>query len=1088
MPKSTETTTKFKVDISELKKNIQEANRQIALANSEFKKASAGMQSWATDADGLGAKLEQLRSVTSSYETILGELESQYNKVVEKEGENSQGATDLKIKINNLKAAIQGNNAQIDRYEQALSDMRKGQDDVAGSSGEMASASDKLKSTISEQESRLDALKKSYVDVALEQGKDSTEARQLAAQISSLSTELNKNKSELSNAEKAADGLSDSLDDAEKSAKNAGGGFTVLKGALASLVADGIKAAAGALKNLAQESSTANNKFQAATGASSKEMENFSGAIEDLYKQNFGDSLEDVAEAMAQVKQQTGEVDPSKLEELTKNAMMLDDTFGMDVNESMRAVNQLMNQFGISGDEAFNLIAQGAQSGLNKNDNLLDTINEYGPKFQQMGLSADDMFNMLSNGAEAGVFDIDKLGDAVNEFSIRVKDGTADNAFKELNLDVNATKEAFGKGGSAAKKAMKQTMEALKKVDDPLKQNQLGVELFGTMWEDTGGKAILAMGDTQGEIKKTKKTMEEINKVRYNDLGSAFSEIGRTLKVELLQPIVEAVLPAVNNLVGFIKENLPAVKQAFQDGFDTLKEWAPVIAGIGAAMATYFVVGKIQAFVSAIKSGQVALKLMSAAQAALNAVMSLNPIGIVIAAIAGLVAAFVILWNKSETFRNFWTGLWETVQSAASTAADWIVSAFGSVVEFFTVTIPEVFNGVIDFVQENWQSLLLLIVNPFAGAFALLYEHCGAFREFVDGFVETVKEFISKGIEATVKFFSELPGKIGKFISQVITNVKTWAGNMAQKATEAGSKFLTNVVNFITKLPGKVWEFLTSTIGKVIQWVAKMVTKAREAGSKFLSNIVTFFTQLPGKVWTFLTSVIGKVTTWAGNMVGKARDAGSRFLSTLITFFTQLPGKVWTWLSNTVQKAATFVTNFGQKAVEAASGFATKLISGLTGLPGQMVSVGGNIVDGIWNGIKAGWEWLTSSVSNLAGNLLKAAKNALGIKSPSRKFRDMVGKQIPAGIAVGINKYAKLAKNAVSDMANSLMPEVDALQFGLDAKMNKSASRYNPVPTGKGAVNNYTTFNQYNNSPKALSRLEIYRQTKNQLNFAQGVG
>ena len=148
---------------------------------------------------------------------------------------------------------------------------------------------------------------------------------------------------------------------------------------------------------------------------------------------NYGESFEDVAESLASVKQQTGLADQA-LEDFTRNALVLRDTFDMEVPQSTRAADMMMKQFGVTGTEAFNLIAQGAQEGLNKNDNLLDSINEYSVHFKQLCFDAEEMFNMFSNGAETGVFDVDKLGDAVKEFGIRAKDGskTTTEAFEAL--------------------------------------------------------------------------------------------------------------------------------------------------------------------------------------------------------------------------------------------------------------------------------------------------------------------------------------------------------------------------------------------------------------------------------------------------------------------------------------------------------------------------------------------------------------------------------------------------------------------------------------------------------------------------------
>ena len=1008
MGKSTETTTKFRVDISELKANIQEANRQIALANSEFKKASAGMQNWAKDADGLSAKLEQLRTVTDNYESILSELENQYSKVVEEQGENSKGATELQIKINNLKGAIQGNNAQIDRYEQALSQVNAEAEDFSNEMNDNASASDRLKATIAQQENALNELKQAYTNAALEQGETSREAKSLAAQIASLSNDLDENRSALKDAENAADSFDSSLDKVEGSAEEASGAFTVMKGALASLIADGIKAAASAFKDLMTASSEASANFQAQTGASAEEMKRFNAEITDLYKQNFGESMQDVADSMAQVKQQMGDIDPSILKDLTKNAISLRDTFGFEVNEQIRSVNMLMQQFGISGDEAFNLIVQGAQNGLDKNGDLLDSINEYSVHYKQLGFTSEEFFNSLANGTASGTFSVDKLGDAMKEFGIRTKDttNTTTEAFEAIGLNADDMRNKFAQGGDTAKAATAETLKALYAVEDQVVQNQAGVGLFGTMWEDLGKEGVNALMNVEGQADSTNGAMQKLTEAKYSDIGSQFKEIGRTIQVDFLNPILEKVLPGVQSFIDTVKKNLPQAKQLFSD----LK---PVIVGVGTAIATYFVATKMIAFVGAVKSMITAFATaptiiagVKAAMAALNLTMAANPIGLVIAAIAGLVAAFVALWNKSEAFREFWIGLWENV-----------------------------------------------------------------------------KTLTGQAIDAVIQFFSELPGNIQKFISTVIKNVTTWASDMLAKAKEVGSGFLNWIVQFFTQLPGRVQTFLSNVISRVITWVTQMVTKAKEAGSKFLQNIVTFFTQLPGKVWTFLNNTIAKAITFVSNMGTKAKEAGSKFLQNIASQLSQLPSKVWAHMNGALGKAASFVTQMAQKATAAARGFVSNIKSGLASLPGQMAEVGSNIVSGIWSGISSGWEWLKGQVSSLASSLLSAAKGALGIKSPSRKFRDMVGKMIPAGIAVGIKKNAKVATSALSDLSGRLLPSAQSLMDDVNSSFGR---KYSAATSKYGSTN--VTFNQYNNSPKALSRVEIYRQTRNQLRFLKAGG
>ena len=572
-----ETTTKFKVDISELKANIKEANRQIALANSQFKEASAGMDDWRKSTDGLSAKLKQLDSVTSQYKAILAELEKQYAEVVAEQGEGSAGAIELEVKMNNLKATIKNNEAAMSKYEQSLDDAKKATDDIGDSSDD---------------------------------------------------------------AGESVDELGDKAKDAEK-------GFTVMKGAIADLVADGLQALAEAVKETMQEMvfefENAFDSFQAKTGTATDAMGDFEEQIREIYDSGLGESIGDIADVMAEIKQQTKEVDPSKLKELSENAIILRDTFDFDVPESMRAVNMLMKDFGLTGEEAFNLIVQGAQNGLNKNGDLLDVINEYSKHYKQLGYTSDDFFNSLANGAETGTFSVDKLGDAMKEFGIRTKDTaqSTTEAFEMLGLNADEMRKAFAKGGDEAKKATEKTIKALFEMDDQVKQNQAGVGLFGTMWEDLGADTIKALMNTQGELTKTKKSMEEITQLRMDNVSTKFEAIGRSVKTDLLLPLAEKLLPTIEKVADYAIKNSDKV-------VNTLKV-------IGTVIATVFMVNKIATFTQSIstmvttfKNLKTAITGATAAQTALNTAQTSSGWGAIATAIGLVVAALITYAQKTK--------------------------------------------------------------------------------------------------------------------------------------------------------------------------------------------------------------------------------------------------------------------------------------------------------------------------------------------------------------------------------------------------------------------------------------------------------
>lgn len=228
-----ETTTKLKMDISDLKANIKEASRQIRLANSEFKAASATMENWSDSADGLSAKLKQLNSVHDAELKKLDSLKQQYKLVAEEQGENSRGAQELAIKINNQEAAVAKVEKSIRQYSERLSE-------VQASSSKTETATQRLTSEIDRQESELNQLKEKYKDVYLSQGEASDEAQQLAKEITQLSAELQENKIKMAGADGAAEKLAQALDKTETEAEQTGKSFTLMDGILSGLISNGL--------------------------------------------------------------------------------------------------------------------------------------------------------------------------------------------------------------------------------------------------------------------------------------------------------------------------------------------------------------------------------------------------------------------------------------------------------------------------------------------------------------------------------------------------------------------------------------------------------------------------------------------------------------------------------------------------------------------------------------------------------------------------------------------------------------------------------------------------------------------------------
>lgn len=316
--------------------------------------------------------------------------------------------------------------------------------------------------------------------------------------------------------------------------------------------------------NTTQEINKATDSFIVATGSATEQTEEYNEVLANIYKNNYGEDFQDIADSMAQVKTQIGEINNADLQNVTENALALRDTFGFEVNESVRAAKMMMDQWGISSEEAYNLIAQGAQAGLDKNGDLLDSINEYSVHFQQIGLDATDMFNIFKTGAENGAFSIDKIGDAVKEMGIRMKDGSATEALQSMNLDAQELEKAFAKGGDEGFKAFFKISDSLASIQDPLKQNQAGVALFGTMWEDLGAEAVLAMTQSGDEFNQMRNTMEEIKDIKYDNLSDMFEGLKRNVEM-LVLPLGNALMPILQDVIQFAMDNMPIIEGIFED-------------------------------------------------------------------------------------------------------------------------------------------------------------------------------------------------------------------------------------------------------------------------------------------------------------------------------------------------------------------------------------------------------------------------------------------------------------------------------------------------------------------------------------------
>ena len=595
-----------------------------------------------------------------------------------------------------------------------------------------------------------------------------------------------------------------------------------------------------------------------------------------------------------------------------------------------------------------------------------------------------------------------------------------------------------------------------------------------------------ALEGSEGSAKKTADTMNNTLSGAVTELGSAWE--GFKLRLADSTGILTQLVKGLTAIVRAASKIPAPIKQIIVTLALFAAAIGPTLLGIGKLMQAWVKMKEVMGILKVV-FGLLKLNILDLLSTAITslyvfitdslipALSSLwsfllaNPIVLVIAAIALLVGAFIYLWNNCEGFRNFWIGLWEDIKSSCGPAIEGIKQAFKNIVP----QIMEIWNGLGDFfkgfgellkgiINGDWQQILdgltqmgeawhnicvalwtaigNLVMSALQGLWQWIINLGSSFLSWLGGILSnlltTVTQGVSNIVNAIVSFFSNLPATIWYWLCFVISYIALWTSQMIQKGIEAGTQFVTNVINWIQQLPGRIWTWLVDTVTKAQTWASQMIAKAQQAGSQFLQRVSTYIQQLPGRIATWLSSVISRVASWASQMASKAQQAGSQFLQRVCTYIQQLPGRIASFLSSVISRVASFASNFASKGAQAARNFSSKIISGLAGLPGKMASIGRNIVQGIINGISSGAGALFSKMKEIASNALNAAKGALGIKSPSRAFRDQVGKFIPSGIAVGIQANTDSAIDSVKKLANSLVASVDMNNLSKSMKLATS--------------------------------------------------
>lgn len=791
----------------------------------------------------------------------------------------------------------------------------------------------------------------------------------------------------------------------------------------------GALAAAGQFDNAA-------GQIQAALGVTADEAEALENKATSVWKTGFGESLEEVSSGLIRVKQNMKEIDGSEIEGITKNALALAKTFDSDVNEVTRAANNLMVNFGITSGEAFDLLAYGAQNGLNFSNELFDNVAEYSGLFSTLGFESKEYFNALIKGSQEGIYNLDYLNDVVKEFGIRIKDGskstteaiaylfandgiddfveslktagssseayqalmakvgkeTADMWTADLKKTGKASEDAttfiqmtmgsydefmqgMTDGSIKGSDAMQMIIEKIQALDDPTTRAQMGVSLFGTKWEDLEETAMFSLTNIGGEIQNLEGSMESVS-------GSLEDTFGQRLN-NLTRSAAQSLEPVGQILLDFAEKILPKVIAVVEGLAKWFSNLSPVMQGVTVAIGIITAaIGPLLIAAGMIMTaiGQLTplfIKLIPIVKAAGTAILGMSgPIAIAIAAVTAFIAIGIALYKNWDEVTAFLTDCWKSIASTATTL-------FSNLVSFFS----KIWSSIASVTTTVWTSTKNSLSTILSGIKA-------TFDNVVSSISANLQKYWSNMSSGTIKVFDG--------IKQYFTSLWSLIKNIFVGALLVLLQLLTGKWGEAKKSTEQIWVNIKDSMKGILEGIQKIFSGSLSVIVGYVKTSWELALSTTKTIFSNLQNLIS--STWK-NVQSATTSTISNIVSTVTSKFTDIVNSVRTKMGETLS------------TIKEIWGNVQSFFSGI-----DLYSIGRDIISGLIRGIKNMTSQAIEAVTGVVDGVINKAKNLLGIKSPSRVFME-IGHDTNAGFIEGIkennNKLQKTVGNVYGSLASS---------------------------------------------------------------------
>lgn len=1017
----------------EYKQAVTNCNRALNQFKAEMELVKAESEGQEDSLDSLGKKHEVLSKILDAQK--------------QKQQEVAKGLDHAKESYAEMGEKIESLRDTLEQATKKLKDMEE-----AGNSSE-----EELKQQKEQVEQLTNALKKSeenYGKAANRIQTWETDLIKAKTETAKASNAVDENAKSMKQAADATEEYGQSLEEIKEEATKGAGGLGGLGDVLGKLknpmavTAAGAAALGAAFTKAAKEGvqfaidlQSASAKLQGATGASVKEMKQYEEVLKDIYSNNYGDSLESVAEAMQKVKQYTGELDSSDLKDMTENAMALEDVFGMDLSETIRGVNVLTKKMGLSSKEAFDLMAKGAQNGLNKTDELGDNIAEYGPLWQQAGFSAEEMFMILQNGLDSGAYSLDKVNDFVKEFAISLSDGRIEENLSSFSAETQNLFYAMKEGKATSKDVFYSVIEDLKSCTNEQEALTLASTVWSSLGEDNAMDVIRSLTEVNDAYKSVNGTMESIKEISYDSVESNLESLGRKVKTEILEPIADDALPVIDKGLDGIGKILDGIAEKVNPPKTALEEFTDEISDNTESIQK--ILDTVEESMSSAKDEAAKLDVYKDTLLELNGVTEktefqkyqikriveelsesvpelaaafdeeTSSINLTNAEIEKLVEnqeAYMLQQVAVEAKKDSLQALFEAQTNAAKAE-----NAYNEAMEQLNETTEksrETTTGLIDVCGEHYEEQLK--------AQKVVKQTEEAFEEAKET-QERAKEEYYATKDAVGETIEQLGGMVA---AQGEVKESTEALTEAQGANAEAN---VNAADTIEESTGRIIEKYTSFRDAVTESIQAQMDMFSEfdAGQEITTQTLL----------NNMQSQIDGVTTWAENMESLARrgidegllqhlaELGPEGYAYVQAFVDATPeqleqaNKLW-------NQSLDFKTGTAEAVDSAFQTFSEGISGGKEKMQKAMEDLGVNTWDGFKNAIEDKQKEAEESGQELLEAFMKSAEQTAETHSPSKRT-ERLGKNTVEGLKNGIARNTKLATEAAKSMATKTITSVN---------------------------------------------------------------